>query len=161
MCPRLCGEARKAGSSSGHPSPAAHTLSPGGVRSSGWDRAGTGLGPQCWDVPGFTLSCFSQDGDFSFSLESVKKLKDLQEAPESKVQGRRKFVAPPLCSFSGFPEELRPVCKEPNSQDILNRLGERAGIFWQLLGKRCTLIGGVWRGSILIGGYVEHSLDES
>uniref|UniRef100_A0A2C9F1F7 Guanylin n=1 Tax=Cavia porcellus TaxID=10141 RepID=A0A2C9F1F7_CAVPO len=63
-----------------------------------------------------------QDGDFSFSLESVKKLKDLQEAPESKVQGRRKFVAPPLCSFSGFPEELRPVCKEPNSQDILNRL---------------------------------------
>ncbi|XP_013363237.1 PREDICTED: guanylin isoform X1 [Chinchilla lanigera] len=63
-----------------------------------------------------------RDGDFSFPLESVKKLKDLQEVPEPKVQGRRKFVTPPLCSHPGFPEELRPVCSQPNAEDILHRL---------------------------------------
>ncbi|KAM6173692.1 guanylin [Erethizon dorsatum] len=63
-----------------------------------------------------------QDGDFSFPLESVKKLKDLQEVLEPKVQGRRKFAAPPLCSHPEFPEELRPVCIEPNAEDIFRRL---------------------------------------
>ncbi|XP_004646003.1 guanylin [Octodon degus] len=63
-----------------------------------------------------------QDGDFSFPLESVKKLKDLPKVPEPRIQGHRKFVAPPLCSNPGFPEELRPVCSQPNAEDILHRL---------------------------------------
>ncbi|MBZ3874707.1 Guanylin [Sciurus carolinensis] len=63
-----------------------------------------------------------QDGDFSFPLESVKKLKDLQDFPEPKIGNRRNLVAPALCSHSAFPEELRPVCKEPNAEEILQRL---------------------------------------
>ncbi|KFO37735.1 guanylin [Fukomys damarensis] len=64
-----------------------------------------------------------QDGDFSFSLESVKRLRDLREIREPTVEGRRKLAAPqPLCSHPGFPEELRPVCREPNVRDILRRL---------------------------------------
>ncbi|XP_037673384.1 guanylin isoform X2 [Choloepus didactylus] len=69
-----------------------------------------------------------QDGDFSFDLESVKKLKDLQELEESRIQNLMNVepltgpVAPSLCSHPKFPEELKPVCKEPNAQEILQRL---------------------------------------
>ncbi|XP_008065363.1 guanylin [Carlito syrichta] len=67
-----------------------------------------------------------QDGDFSFSLESVKKLKDLQEPRVGKFRRLEsmpgKPVAPTLCNNQKFPEELKPLCKEPNSQDILHRL---------------------------------------
>ncbi|KAM5246948.1 guanylin [Ctenodactylus gundi] len=63
-----------------------------------------------------------QDGDFSFPLESVKKLKDLRELPEPKIKSRRKTVFPPVCSYPGFPEELRPACTEPNAVEILQRL---------------------------------------
>lgn len=65
-----------------------------------------------------------QDGDFSFSLESVKKLKDLQELQEPRIP--RNPVGPitsNLCSLPTFPEELKPLCKEPNAQEILDRLG--------------------------------------
>ncbi|KAI4591076.1 hypothetical protein MJG53_002125 [Ovis ammon polii x Ovis aries] len=64
-----------------------------------------------------------QDGDFSFSLESVKKLKDLQELQEPRIP--RNPVGPitsNLCSLPTFPEELKPLCKEPNAQEILDRL---------------------------------------
>ncbi|PNI52554.1 GUCA2A isoform 1 [Pan troglodytes] len=74
-----------------------------------------------------------QDGNFSFSLESVKKLKDLQEPQEPRVGKLRKFapipgepVVPILCSNPKFPEELKPLCKEPNAQEILQRLEEIA-----------------------------------
>ncbi|XP_004025614.3 guanylin [Gorilla gorilla gorilla] len=74
-----------------------------------------------------------QDGNFSFSLESVKKLKDLQEPQEPRVGKLRKFapipgepVVPILCSNPNFPEELKPLCKEPNAQEILQRLEEIA-----------------------------------
>ncbi|KAM5161702.1 guanylin [Callospermophilus lateralis] len=70
-----------------------------------------------------------QDGDFSFSLESVKKLKDLWDLPEPKIGNFRKLVptlgkpvAPVICSYKAFPEELKPVCKEPNAEEILQRL---------------------------------------
>nr|XP_012620638.1 guanylin [Microcebus murinus] len=70
-----------------------------------------------------------QDGDFSFSLESVKKLKGLREPQESRIGKFWKLkpmdgesVVPVLCNNSKFPEELKPVCKEPNAQEILDRL---------------------------------------
>lgn len=66
-----------------------------------------------------------QDGKFSFPLESVKKLKGLQELQEPSIASRRQFdgpVAPALCSYPKFPEELKPVCKEPNAHEILRRL---------------------------------------
>ncbi|XP_035106942.3 guanylin isoform X1 [Callithrix jacchus] len=71
-----------------------------------------------------------QDGNFSFSLESVKKLKGLQESQEPRVGKFRKFGFTPgapvvsiLCSNPNFPEELKPLCKEPNAQEMLQRLG--------------------------------------
>ncbi|XP_043429332.1 guanylin [Prionailurus bengalensis] len=66
-----------------------------------------------------------QDGEFSFSLESVKKLKDLRELKEPSIRNRRKSggpVVPIACSHQKFPEELKPLCKEPNAQEILRRL---------------------------------------
>uniref|UniRef100_G1RNV1 Guanylin n=1 Tax=Nomascus leucogenys TaxID=61853 RepID=G1RNV1_NOMLE len=54
---------------------------------------------------------------------------NLQE-PQEKL---RKFapipgepVVPILCSNPNFPEELKPLCKEPNAQEILQRLEEIA-----------------------------------
>lgn len=69
----------------------------------------------------------SQDGDFSFPLESVKKLKALGELQERSMRSGRKRGGPALpgaCSHLQFPEELRPLCKEPNAPEILGRLGE-------------------------------------
>ncbi|XP_004371934.1 guanylin [Trichechus manatus latirostris] len=69
-----------------------------------------------------------QDGDFSFPLESVKKLKDLQGlqdpwiGKDRKARSASRSVVPVLCSYPEFPKELEPVCKEPNAQEILQRL---------------------------------------
>uniref|UniRef100_A0A8C6GW22 Guanylin n=1 Tax=Mus spicilegus TaxID=10103 RepID=A0A8C6GW22_MUSSI len=74
--------------------------------------------------------CLFQDGDLSFPLESVKKLKDLREVQEPRLVSHKKFaprllqpVAPQLCSsHSALPEALRPVCEKPNAEEILQRL---------------------------------------
>ena len=72
-----------------------------------------------------TVLQYSQDGDFSFSLESVKKLKDLQELQEPRIpRNPSGHIASNLCSLPTFPEELKPLCKESNAQEILDRLGE-------------------------------------
>ncbi|XP_032158435.1 guanylin [Mustela erminea] len=66
-----------------------------------------------------------QDGKFSFPLESVKKLKDLQEFQELQEPHTRKSggrAVPQVCSHQKFPEELKPVCKETNAREILHRL---------------------------------------
>ncbi|XP_053433321.1 guanylin [Nycticebus coucang] len=70
-----------------------------------------------------------QDGDFSFPLESVKKLKDLRELQEPRAGKLRKLeptpgesVVPEVCNNPMFPEELKPLCKEPNAEEILQRL---------------------------------------
>lgn len=68
-------------------------------------------------------TCLSQDGEFSFSLESVKKLKKLQEP---RIWNHRQLDGPvdsTLCSHPKFPEELKPLCKKPDAQEILQRLG--------------------------------------
>ncbi|XP_037005094.1 guanylin [Artibeus jamaicensis] len=61
-----------------------------------------------------------QDGKFSFSLESVKKLKDLGDLrqPSRRSSG----VAPTLCNHPNFPKELGPLCKERNAREVLQRL---------------------------------------
>ncbi|CAK6441087.1 unnamed protein product [Pipistrellus nathusii] len=66
-----------------------------------------------------------QDGKFSFSLESVKKLKGLRELQEPSVGNGIQFdgpAVPALCSSSKLPAEIKPVCKEPNANEILRRL---------------------------------------
>lgn len=72
-------------------------------------------------------TCLSQDGKFSFPLESVKKLKGLRELQDPSAESGKQFdgpVVPALCSSPKFPAELQPVCKEPNAHEILRRLGE-------------------------------------
>lgn len=59
-------------------------------------------------------------------------------------------MAPNACSHQKFPEELKPLCKEPNAQEILQRLGEPPlpggwgrGTPWLVaLERGCALIGG-------------------
>ncbi|XP_007103542.1 guanylin [Physeter macrocephalus] len=64
-----------------------------------------------------------KDGEFSFSLESVKKLKNLQQLQEPRrPRNTGGSLVPILCSSPRFPEELKPLCKEPNAQEILERL---------------------------------------
>ncbi|TKC43840.1 hypothetical protein EI555_020700 [Monodon monoceros] len=58
-----------------------------------------------------------KDGEFSFSLESVKKLKDLQQLQEPRRSRNTGGSLLPEAS-----EELKPLCKEPNAQEILERL---------------------------------------
>uniref|UniRef100_A0A673TQS8 Guanylin n=1 Tax=Suricata suricatta TaxID=37032 RepID=A0A673TQS8_SURSU len=97
-----------------------------------------------------------QDGEFSFPLESVKKLKDLQELQEPGIRNHRKSggpVVPKVCSHQKFPEELKPLCKEPNAPEILQRLGEFPPPWW--MGSGSSLIGGVGGGCALIGGSAE------
>ncbi|XP_066228231.1 guanylin-like [Saccopteryx leptura] len=68
------------------------------------------------------------DGKFSFPLESVKKLKILREFQELQEPGnwrRMEFdgpVVPTLCKHRNFPKDLKPLCKEPDAQEILQRL---------------------------------------
>ncbi|XP_021056845.1 guanylin [Mus pahari] len=70
-----------------------------------------------------------QDGDLSFPLESVKKLKDLLEVQDPRLVNHKfaptllKPLAPQLCSsHSALPEALRPLCEKPNAEEILQRL---------------------------------------
>ncbi|KAF6108984.1 guanylate cyclase activator 2A [Phyllostomus discolor] len=61
-----------------------------------------------------------QDGKFSFSLESVKKLRDLGDL--QKLTRRSSAVVPNPCNYPNFPKELKPLCKERNAREILQRL---------------------------------------
>ncbi|XP_054427567.1 guanylin [Pteronotus mesoamericanus] len=63
-----------------------------------------------------------QDGKFSFPLEAVKKLKDLQDLQEPNGRSFYRPVVPTLCSYPNFPKELKPLCKERNARQILQRL---------------------------------------
>ncbi|XP_004591577.2 guanylin [Ochotona princeps] len=71
-----------------------------------------------------------QDGQLSFPLEAVKKLRDLPPVPQARLVSLRQKLAPRLrestvskvCRNPNFPEELKPVCKEPNADQILQRL---------------------------------------
>ncbi|XP_044625271.1 guanylin isoform X1 [Equus asinus] len=87
-----------------------------GGRVISWHRSQAGVKTAC---------AWPQDGEFSFSLESVKKLKDLRELQAPSTRNRREVdgsLAPILCRYPKFPEELKPICKERNAREILQRL---------------------------------------
>lgn len=55
----------------------------------------------------------------------MKKLKDLRELQAPSTRNRREVdgsLAPILCRYPKFPEELKPICKERNAREILQRL---------------------------------------
>ncbi|XP_012682898.2 guanylin-like [Clupea harengus] len=78
---------------------------------------------------GSSFAVTVSDGGYSFSLESVKVLMRLMEmdeiAMEARMGGR---PIPPhhpprrlLCSNPTLPQELKPVCLEPHSDEIFAR----------------------------------------
>ncbi|XP_067423032.1 guanylin-like [Emydura macquarii macquarii] len=66
---------------------------------------------------------YVQDGEFSFTLESVKKLKELLDvdARTSPYMRARPRVAP-VCANAELPEEFQPVCQREDAPLIFNRL---------------------------------------
>ncbi|XP_015738300.1 guanylin-like [Coturnix japonica] len=69
---------------------------------------------------------YVQDGNFRFSLESVKKLKELMD--ESRVINPRMVVSKASkagyspCQDKDLPEEFQPVCKREDAPMIFKRL---------------------------------------
>ncbi|XP_012676247.1 guanylin-like [Clupea harengus] len=65
-----------------------------------------------------------KEGEFSFPLEAVKKLKGfLDQEPTFKQNARSGLSnAAAMCSNPGFPEEFKPVCQSKNARASLTRL---------------------------------------
>ncbi|NXN07251.1 GUC2A protein, partial [Indicator maculatus] len=66
---------------------------------------------------------YVQDGDLKFSLESVKKLKELMDE-KRKVNPRMmvSVAASSPCGEKDLPEEFQPVCKRGDAPKIFERL---------------------------------------
>nr|XP_033778326.1 guanylin [Geotrypetes seraphini] len=67
-----------------------------------------------------------RDGDFSFPLDDVKKLKELMSVNVMDFGPRRamKDGSPLPCARDDLPEVFKPVCKSPNSIDVFRRLAQ-------------------------------------
>ncbi|XP_068018917.1 guanylin [Melanerpes formicivorus] len=66
---------------------------------------------------------YVQDGDLQFSLESVKKLKELMD--ETRKVNPRMLVssaASSPCAEKDLPEEFQPVCSRGDALQIFERL---------------------------------------
>ncbi|XP_072472619.1 guanylin isoform X2 [Notamacropus eugenii] len=62
-----------------------------------------------------------QDGDFFYPLESVKKLKDLQE---SGMRSRKALgYGVHLCDHPDFPKDLKSICTRSDAAQAFQRLG--------------------------------------
>ncbi|XP_068923970.1 guanylin [Petaurus breviceps papuanus] len=62
-----------------------------------------------------------QDGDFFYPLESVKKLKDLQESGMRSRMAQGYGVY--LCEDPDFPKDLKSICTRPDAAQVFQRLG--------------------------------------
>ncbi|KAK6477450.1 guanylin-like [Huso huso] len=60
------------------------------------------------------------DGDFTFSLEAVKKLKDLMDGVQLKSS--RMSSSAVLCANPALPEEFRAVCQSTGAGMVFSRL---------------------------------------
>uniref|UniRef100_A0A8B9VUW3 Guanylate cyclase activator 2B n=1 Tax=Anas zonorhyncha TaxID=75864 RepID=A0A8B9VUW3_9AVES len=70
-----------------------------------------------------TVSCDEEDGDLKFSLESVKKLKELMD--ENRSINPRMVVSKTTyspCNEKDLPEEFQVVCKREDAPMIFERL---------------------------------------
>ncbi|XP_010183009.1 PREDICTED: guanylin-like [Mesitornis unicolor] len=70
-----------------------------------------------------SLAVYVQDGDLKFSLESVKKLKELMD--ENRQSNPRMVVSMANyspCDEKDLPEELQSVCEKEDASVIFERL---------------------------------------
>uniref|UniRef100_A0A4X2LNU6 Guanylin n=1 Tax=Vombatus ursinus TaxID=29139 RepID=A0A4X2LNU6_VOMUR len=76
------------------------------------------LGEHGWRM--LLLASF-QDGEFFYSLESVKKLKDLQQSGmrNRKAQGYGVY----LCDHPDLPKDLQSICTRSDAAQVFQRLG--------------------------------------
>ncbi|XP_038233078.1 guanylin-like [Dermochelys coriacea] len=70
-----------------------------------------------------TLAAFSdcvtvQMGKFSFSLESVKKLKNLMDSSETRNSQLLSARPAPLCANPDLPKEFLSLCATPDAHQI-------------------------------------------
>ncbi|XP_029434779.1 guanylin-like [Rhinatrema bivittatum] len=67
-----------------------------------------------------------RDGAFSFSLDDVKKLKDLLPVDLSKFSPRMAAMdgSSSVCANNELPEVFGHVCKSPRSGDVFKRLAQ-------------------------------------
>ncbi|XP_009687908.1 guanylin [Struthio camelus] len=63
---------------------------------------------------------YVQDGDLKFSLESVKKLKELMDK-DTDINPRMKVIWSP-CKEKDLPEEFQSVCERKDAPVIFERL---------------------------------------
>ncbi|XP_067423280.1 guanylin [Emydura macquarii macquarii] len=63
-----------------------------------------------------------QVGEFSFSLESVKKLKDLLGNPGSRNPALRSAISVPVCANPALPKEFLQLCAAPNADQMFATL---------------------------------------
>ncbi|KAK2521520.1 guanylin [Columba guinea] len=89
---------------------------------------------------------YVQDGDLKFSLESVKKLKELMD--ENRHTNPRMVVSMAgysPCDEKSLPEEFQPVCKREDAAMIFERLSHvRAD--WYTSQKQQVII---WQGDTM------------
>ncbi|XP_044308228.1 guanylin-like [Varanus komodoensis] len=77
------------------------------------------------------LACLSDGvsvkvGDYSFPLELVKQLKNLQGA--SAMHPRmRSSTSVPVCSHPKLPAEFAPLCASPGAESLIRELSDIAG----------------------------------
>ncbi|XP_062449698.1 guanylin-like [Rhea pennata] len=63
---------------------------------------------------------YVQDGDLKFSLEAVKKLKELKDK-DTDINPRMRAIWAP-CEEKDLPEEFQSVCKRKDAPVIFERL---------------------------------------
>ncbi|XP_063001448.1 guanylin [Elgaria multicarinata webbii] len=62
-------------------------------------------------------------GDFSFSLASVKQLKNLlEEIPKAKIARMSSDVLLSVCENAMLPAEFKPLCASPRAAALLQEL---------------------------------------
>ncbi|XP_053546890.1 guanylin [Bombina bombina] len=67
-----------------------------------------------------------KDGDFTFSLDSVKALQKVLDQQVTKLEKvlpkHEHWSAEKLCALNLLPKEFAPVCDSANAQDVFDRL---------------------------------------
>ncbi|NWX92484.1 GUC2A protein, partial [Nothoprocta ornata] len=69
-----------------------------------------------------SCAVYVQDGDLKFSLESVKKLKELMDKSRD-INPRMKSIWVP-CEEKDLPEEFRSVCETKDAPAVFGRLNQ-------------------------------------